>query len=73
MDLIEWLFVLLCIGSVIALEIVNTCIEKLCDLISIEKCNEIKEIKDMAASAVFVVSIVSLCIAILILFRHLGG
>jgi len=32
-SLIEWSILLLCIGSVISLEMLNTAVEKLCDLV----------------------------------------
>ena len=67
----EWLAVLLCIGLVIVAEILNTCIEKLCDLYSIEKNEKIKYIKDLAAGGVLFVSLIALTVGILIFVHHL--
>ena len=67
----EWLAVLLCIGLVIVAEILNTCIEKLCDLYSTEKNEKIKYIKDLAAGGVLFVSLIALTVGILIFGHHL--
>ena len=67
----EWIAVLLCIGLVIVAEILNTCIEKLCDLYSTEKNEKIKYIKDLAAGGVLFVSLIALTIGILIFVHHL--
>lgn len=70
-ELLEIIIVLLCISSVIVTEIINTCIEKTCDLIDQEYNEKIKVIKDMAASAVLVASIVSLLVAIFLIVRRI--
>ena len=67
----EWLAVLLCIGLVIVAEILNTCIEKLCDLYSTEKNEKIKYIKDLAAGGVLFASLIVLTVGILIFVHHL--
>lgn len=67
---IEWIAVIVCIGMVIAAEMFNTCIEKVCDLYSTEEDARIKVIKDLAAGAVLVTGIASLVCAIVILVVH---
>ena len=67
----EWIAVLLCIGLVIVAEILNTCIEKLCDLYSTEKNEKIKYIKDLAAGGVLFASLIALTVGILIFVHHL--
>ena len=67
----EWLAVLLCIGLVVVTEILNTCIEKLCDLYSTERNEKIKYIKDLAAGGVLFVSLIALTVGILIFVHHL--
>jgi diacylglycerol kinase len=63
---LEWLAVLLCIAAVLCLEMVNSAIEKVCNLISMEYHPEIKIIKDISAAAVLLASIVSaICAAII--------
>jgi len=59
----EWLALLLCIGAVLSLEMVNSAIEKLCDLVHKEYHPVIKIIKDVSAAAVLFASIISIAIA----------
>ena len=68
----EWLVLLLCIGLVIALEIINTCIEQLCDFISPQYHDKIKIIKDLAAAAVLVAAITSAIIGFIIFIPKFG-
>ena len=62
----QWLLVLLCIGMVISLEMINSAIEGYCDLVTTEFHPGIKIIKDVAAGAVLVASIMSLIIGLII-------
>lgn len=62
----EWIAILLSIAVVLALEIVNSAIERLCDLYSRNRSPLIKEIKDLAASAVLITSVVAALNGILI-------
>lgn len=64
----EWLTLLLCIGSVLILEMINTSLERLCDLVEKNHHPEIKYIKDLAAGAVLVSAAVSLSIGTIIFF-----
>jgi len=62
----QWLLVLFCIGLVISLEMINSAIEKYCDLVTTDFHPGIKTIKDVAAGAVLVASIMSLIIGLII-------
>lgn len=62
----EWFAVLLCIGLVIALEMINAAIEKLSDIVQAEFHPGIKFIKDVSAAAVLWASIISVVIACII-------
>ncbi|MGH2646675.1 MAG: diacylglycerol kinase family protein [Ginsengibacter sp.] len=62
----EWLVILFCSALVLSLEIINTSIERLSNIISISFHSAIKLVKDMAAGAGFLVSLVSLIIACII-------
>lgn len=73
LDGMEWIAVILCIALVITAEMLNTCIEQVCDLISKEKREEIRKIKDIAAGAVLMSSIGALVVASIILIKHMGG
>ena len=68
---VEWFAVILCIIIVICLEIMNTIIEKLCDLYSTEYDERIKTIKDMSAGMVLISCIGAVIVATMILIRRL--
>lgn len=63
---LQWLLVLLCIGFVISLEMINSAIERYCDLVTTDFHPGIKIIKDVAAGAVLVASLMSLVIGLII-------
>ena len=67
---LEWLLVLGCIALVICLEMVNSAIEKLCNLISTEYNPVIKMIKDISAGAVLFAAIVSMVIGLTIFLPY---
>src|SRR4051794_4797901 len=62
----EWIMILLCIGLVLALEMINSAIEKICDLIHKDFHPVIKIVKDVSAAGVLWVSIVSATIGCII-------
>lgn len=62
----QWVLVLFCIGLVISLEMINSAIERYCDLVTMDFHPRIKIIKDVAAGAVLVASITSLVIGLII-------
>lgn len=62
----EWIAILICIASVISLEMLNTAIENLCDLVHEEFHPKIKIAKDVAAGAVLCASIISAIIGSII-------
>ena len=64
----EWIIVLICIGVVLCAEILNSAIEKLCNYIQPLFNLQIKIIKDTAAGAVLIVSIISALIGVIIFF-----
>lgn len=67
----EWIIIILCIGLVIAAELVNSAIERLVDLISPEQHPIAGRVKDIAAGAVLVCAIVAATVGILIFFPYL--
>ena len=67
----EWLCFIICIFLVLALEILNCVIEKLCDLYFLENNPKIKVIKDMAAASVLVFSFGALLVCLICLFRRI--
>ncbi|MBR8536818.1 diacylglycerol kinase family protein [Carboxylicivirga sediminis] len=68
---IEWVAVLLCIGFVFAMELLNSAIEALADLVSSEHWVLIKKAKDMAAAAVLVAALVAFVVGLLIFLPKL--
>jgi undecaprenol kinase/diacylglycerol kinase (ATP) len=62
----EWIIVLICTGSVLSLEMLNSALEKLCDFVHPGLDARIKIIKDMAAGAVLWASIISAAIGTII-------
>ncbi|MDP4105781.1 MAG: diacylglycerol kinase family protein [Bacillota bacterium] len=68
---IEWIFILLTIGGMISLEIINTAIERLVDLVTLEFHPLAKQAKDLAAGAVFSFAIISVMVGIIIFGPYL--
>lgn len=67
----EWLFILFAIGGMFALELVNTAIERVVDLVTAEYHPLAKQAKDLAAGAVFVYAILSVGIGMVIFLPYL--
>jgi undecaprenol kinase/diacylglycerol kinase (ATP) len=65
-SVIEWMMVLACIGVVIALEMINSAIEKFCDHVNPQVHPTIKFVKDIAAGAVLWVAVISAIIGAII-------
>jgi undecaprenol kinase len=63
---IEWLLVLFTIGGMFALELMNTAIERVVDLVTAEYHPLAKQAKDIAAGAVFVYAVLAAIVGIMI-------
>ena len=68
---IEWCLVLFAIGLVISLEMVNSAIEGLVDLVTKERHPLAGKVKDVAAGAVLFASVIAVLIGILIFRKYL--
>jgi undecaprenol kinase len=66
----DWLFVFLAIGGMMALELANTAIERVVDLVTEEYHPLAKQAKDLAAGAVFIFAIISVIIGIFIFLPY---
>ena len=66
MSALEWIAICFCIAFVIVMEMINTAIEKLCDVAHLEQHPVIKKVKDIAAGAVLVSAVFSLITACII-------
>ncbi len=62
----EWIVLIFCIGLVIGAELLNTAIENLVDLVTKEKSNQAALVKDVSASFVLILSIMSAIIGLII-------
>ena len=62
----SWAAVLVCIGSVIAAELVNTAVESVVDLVSPEYHELARRAKDCAAGAVLVLSLAAVAVALVV-------
>lgn len=63
---LEWCVLVLCMGSVLAAEAVNSAIESIADKVSPEKNILIGRAKDLAAGAVLILSLMSVVVACII-------
>ncbi len=63
---VEWCLLALCVGFVIAAELLNTAIEKVVDLVSPDFHELARRAKDIAAGAVLVAAISSVVVGLLI-------
>jgi diacylglycerol kinase len=62
----EWMIIFICFAVVLSFEIINSAIEKLCDLVCPDFNLTIKKVKDMSASAVLFSAIISFIIGCII-------
>ena len=67
----EWLAFFICIAMVISLELVNSCIEKICDMYKREYDERIRTIKDYSAGAVLVACFFSLIVCLYVVIRRI--
>ncbi|MFL6559282.1 MAG: diacylglycerol kinase family protein [Bacillus sp. (in: firmicutes)] len=68
---IEWIFILFAIGGMFALEIVNTAVERVVDLVTAEFHPLAKQAKDLAAGAVLIYAVVSVITGAVIFLPYL--
>jgi len=67
----DWLAIVICVVSVLIAEIFNTCIENVLDMLTTEYNPRVKKVKDMAAAAVLLVTILSVAVGLLIFIPRL--
>ncbi|MBR4470753.1 MAG: diacylglycerol kinase [Erysipelotrichaceae bacterium] len=71
LDHYEWLAFVICIMSVISMEIMNTSVEMIGNYLNMNEDPKIKAIKDLSSAAVLVSGIGSLIVCILCLIRRI--
>ena len=67
----EWLWLFIASAIVFSLEAINTSIEILADVYTLEFNSKIKQVKDIAAGAVLIASIFALIVGVVIFIPHL--
>ena len=67
----EWIAIVFAIGLVWVTEMLNTCLERTMDLISLERNEKIRFVKDIAAGAVLIASIIALVVAFFVFIPYL--
>jgi undecaprenol kinase len=68
---LEWLFVMVAIGGIFSLELINTAIERVVDMITEEYHPLAKQAKDLAAGAVFIYAVTAVVIGIFIFLPYI--
>jgi len=68
---VEAAILFMAVIMVFAMEIMNTAIEKVCDLICMKKNPKIAYIKDGTAGAVLITSVIAIVVAIFIFLPHI--
>ncbi|NOT76811.1 MAG: diacylglycerol kinase family protein [Cyclobacteriaceae bacterium] len=69
----EWIAIILVIGMVLAMEMINTSIEYIINMISPEYSHVAGKIKDIAAGATMIAAIASVIIGFIIFKKYLLG
>lgn len=65
------MIILLCIGMVMSLEIINTSIEHLVNIVNPDFNEKAGKVKDLAAAAVLVASMIAAITGLLVFLPHL--
>lgn len=68
---VEWIFLLLACTLVMGAELVNSAIERMCDVLHPEKSKQIKFIKDVSAGAVLVFTLFAIITGGMIFYPYL--
>ncbi|WP_462412257.1 diacylglycerol kinase family protein [Neobacillus sp. Marseille-QA0830] len=67
----EWIIILFAIGGMFALELMNSAIERVVDMVTTEYHPLAQQAKDLAAGAVFVYALLSLLTGLIIFFPYI--
>ena len=69
----EWMALLTCIAAVLSLEMLNSALEKICNLVNPEYHPTIKSIKDISAGAVLWFAVISAIIGLIIFLPKISA
>jgi diacylglycerol kinase (ATP) len=70
---LEWLFVIVCIALVMGLEMMNSAVEALVDLVSPEYKRLAGKVKDIAAGAVLLAAVIAAIVGLVVFVPYLRG
>ncbi len=70
-DRIEWCFLIFSIGIVFLMEVANSAVERITDVLKPRINSYVKEIKDITAAAVMLASFLSIIIGIIIFWPYI--
>lgn len=65
--------ILLVISSVLSSEMLNTCVESICDFVHPDENEKIKNIKDIAAGAVLINVVMSVLVGVYLIMMYRGN
>lgn len=70
LKIIDWIILVMVICFIISMELINTAVENLVDVVSFTYSYNAKKIKDISAAATLVLSIMSVAVAVLIIIAR---
>lgn len=65
---LEWILIICMLGIILAIELLNTAVERACDAITLEYNESVKVAKDCGSGATFIIFIVMLILNIIIFY-----
>ncbi|WP_042342264.1 diacylglycerol kinase family protein [Bacillus timonensis] len=68
---VEWIIIIIVIGGMFSIELMNTAVEKVVDLVTSEFHPLAKKAKDIAAGAVLIYAVISVLVGIFIFLPYL--
>ena len=66
----EWAIVLVMSAAVLGLEGMNSALEKLCDEVTMDRKESIRNIKDIAAGAVLVAALIAVVVGVVVFYPY---
>ena len=66
----EWVIVILVCGAQLSVEIINTALEELCDIHTLEHNPQIAKIKDLGAAAALITGIAAFIVGVIIFYPY---
>ncbi len=69
----EWIFLVLIIGLVMLMEIANSAVERIADVLKPRINSYVKEIKDITAAGVLVASVIAVIVGLIIFMPYAFG